>query len=72
MYKIEGPEDGGKAPNGPNFLLIVILALLVILVGFGAALVVTGRVGRLIHPLRQNRHATSELRNGHSADLDRA
>jgi hypothetical protein len=61
MYKIEGPEDGGKAPNGPNFLLIVVLFLATILVGFVVALVVTGRVGRLIHPLQPDRHPTSQL-----------
>ena len=38
MYKIEGPEDGGVAPKGPNFLLVVILfcaAIFVVLVGGG-------------------------------------
>jgi hypothetical protein len=62
MYKIEGPEDGGKAPNGPNFLLIVVLSLAAILVFFAIALVATGRMGRLIHPLHPDRHATSQLR----------
>ncbi|HEV2645999.1 MAG TPA: hypothetical protein VGU46_06505 [Acidobacteriaceae bacterium] len=61
MYKIEGPEDGGKAPNGPNFVLIVALSLGAILVCFGIALLVTGRAGRLIHPVRPDPHPTSRL-----------
>jgi hypothetical protein len=67
MYKIEGPEDGGKAPNGPNFLLIVTLFGVAILVCFVIALVVTGRVGRLIHPVRPDHHPTSQLVMGSAA-----
>ena len=52
MYKIEGPEDGGKAPNGPNFPLIVVLFLVTILVCFGLALVFVPEFGHFIHALR--------------------
>jgi len=61
MYKIEGPEDGGKAPKGPNFLLIVILFGVTIGICFVIALLVTGRFGRLIHPTHPDRHPTSRL-----------
>jgi hypothetical protein len=69
MYKIEGPEDGGKSPNGPNFLLIVILSLVTILIGFAIALVMTGRVGRLIHPLRSDHHPEARLVTGQSGSV---
>jgi hypothetical protein len=52
MYRIEGPEDGGKAPNGPNFLLIVVLFVVTILVGFGLALLFVPEFGHFIHALR--------------------
>jgi hypothetical protein len=61
MYKIEGPEDGGKAPKGPNFLLIVILFGVTILIGLVVALLVTGRIGRSIHVVHPDQHPTSRL-----------
>ena len=63
MYKIESPEDGGKAPNGPNFLLIVILFGVSILVVLGLAYLfipsAAGYMRNIVHP---DRHSTSELR----------
>jgi hypothetical protein len=61
MYKIEGPEDGGKAPNGPNFLLIVCLFGAAILVCFGLALLFIPRFSRMIRPVNPDRHPTSRL-----------
>jgi hypothetical protein len=61
MYKIEGQEDGGKAPNGPNFKLIVILFGVAILVCFVAALLFAGDGGRQIHAVHPDRHPTSQL-----------
>jgi hypothetical protein len=42
MYRIEGPEDGGKWPNGPRFGLIVVL--------FGVAIVVCLLLACLLLP----------------------
>jgi hypothetical protein len=61
MYKIEGPEDGGKAPKGPNFLLILVLFGVTILIGLTIALVMTGRVGRSIHAVHPDSHPSSRL-----------
>jgi hypothetical protein len=59
MYKIEGPEDGGKWPNGPNFLLIVALFGLGILVCFGLAFLVLPHVGHFFHVVHPQAHPTS-------------
>ena len=61
MYKIEGPEDGGKAPNGPNFLLIVGLFGAAIAVCFVLALLLIPDFGRHIHMIRPDHHPTSQL-----------
>jgi hypothetical protein len=61
MYKIEGPEDGGKAPNGPNFLLVVALFGVVIAIGFAIALMVTGHLSRSIHVVHPDAHPVSQL-----------
>jgi hypothetical protein len=61
MYKIEGPEDGGKAPKGPNFLLIVVLFGVTIVIGFAIALLVTGHIGRSIHVVHPDSHPSSRL-----------
>ncbi|MGD0799130.1 MAG: hypothetical protein ABR910_15555 [Acidobacteriaceae bacterium] len=52
MYKIEGPEDGGKAPNGPNFGLVVILFVVTILVCLGLAILFIPAFGHFLHALR--------------------
>ncbi len=63
MYKIESPEDGGKAPNGPNFLLVVVLFFVMILVGLGLAYVfIPSAAGWMRHIARPNAHPNSELR----------
>jgi hypothetical protein len=63
MYKIESPEDGGKAPNGPNFLLVVILFCVTILVCLGLAFVFIPSAAQFMrHIVRPDRHPTSELR----------
>jgi hypothetical protein len=61
MYRIEGPEDGGKAPNGPNFLLIVILFCATILVCFVLALLFIPEFGRLIHPAKPKTMTTQVM-----------
>jgi ABC-type branched-subunit amino acid transport system permease subunit len=61
MYKIESPEDGGKAPNGPNFMLIVVLFTVAIAVCFGIAYLVIPEFGRYIHAVRPDHHATSQV-----------
>jgi len=61
MYKIEGPEDGGKAPNGPNFLLIVCLFGAAILVCFGLAFLFIPSFARMIRPVNPDNHPTSRL-----------
>lgn len=66
MYKIEGPEDGGKAPNGPNFLLIVALAGVTIVIGLAIALLVVGRIGRSMHVVHPDAHPNSRLVLRHS------
>jgi hypothetical protein len=62
MYTIEGPEDGGKAPKGPNFLLIVALAGVAIFVVLGLAMLFVPDAMhrlRLVHP---DPHPTSQVR----------
>jgi len=59
MYTIESPEDGGKAPNGPNFGLIVALACVAILVCLGLAFLLIPSAARLIHPAHPDPHPTS-------------
>jgi hypothetical protein len=61
MYKIEGPEDGGKPGKGPNFLLIVTLFGVTMLVIFVVALLVTGDFGKFIHAVHPDHHQTSQL-----------
>ena len=61
MYKIEGPADGGKAPNGPNFLLIVCLFGAAILVCFGLAFLFIPSFARMIRPVHPDLHPTSRL-----------
>ena len=61
MYKIEGPEDGGKAPKGPNFGLIVVLFGVTILLGLAITLLVTGRLERMIHVVHPDAHPSSRL-----------
>lgn len=60
MYKIEGPEDGGVAPNGPNFLLIVVLFCVAIFVVIIAAYFILPAV---VHknPAHPDYHPTSQL-----------
>lgn len=62
MYRIEGPEDGGKAPNGPNFSLIVVLFGIAILAFLAIGLVASGHAGKLVHVVRPDQHPTSQLR----------
>ena len=62
MYKIESPEDGGKAPNGPNFPLILALFCITLLVGLGLAYLFIPSAAGLMHILKPNNHRTSELR----------
>jgi hypothetical protein len=64
MYTIEGPEDGGKAPNGPNFLLIVALFCVTILAGFGLAYLFIPSFGHMIHVVHSGGHPTSLLVSG--------
>jgi len=59
MYKIEGPEDGGKWPNGPNFLLIVALFGAGILVCFALAFLLIPHVGQYFHVIHPHLHAAS-------------
>ncbi|HXE08636.1 MAG TPA: hypothetical protein VN612_12125 [Acidobacteriaceae bacterium] len=59
MYRIEGPEDGGKWPKGPNFLLVVALFGVTILVCFGLAYLLIPHFAALIHPVHPNHHPTS-------------
>ena len=66
MYRIEGPEDGGKAPNGPNFLLIVGVFLAAIAACFVLALLLIPAFGRHIHMIRPDKHPTSQLLVGAS------
>jgi hypothetical protein len=61
MYKIESAEDGGKAPKGPNFPLIVILFAVAILVILGVALLMIPDLARYIHPFKPTRNQTSSL-----------
>jgi hypothetical protein len=61
MYEIEGPEDGGKAPKGPNFLLIVCLFCAAILVCFGLAFLFIPSFARMIRPVNPDHHPTSYL-----------
>ena len=59
MYRIEGPEDGGKWPNGPNFLLIVGLFGVAIVVCLVLAYFMLPAFGHLFHPAHPNSHPTS-------------
>jgi hypothetical protein len=61
MYRIESPEDGGKAPNGPNFRLIVALFVVTILICFGLAYLFIPEVGHFIHAVKPDRHPTSQV-----------
>jgi hypothetical protein len=61
MYTIEGPEDGGKAPNGPNFGLIVTLFCVTIVIGLGLALLFIPSLARTLHVVHPDRHPTSQL-----------
>jgi hypothetical protein len=61
MYTVEGPEDGGKAPNGPNFLLIVVLFCVTIMVGLGLAFFFIPGAGRMMHMVRPDPHPTSQV-----------
>jgi len=61
MYKIESSEDGGKAPNGPNFLLIVGLFCAVIVLGFGVAFLMIPDFAKRIHLVHPDVHPTSQL-----------
>jgi hypothetical protein len=61
MYKIEGPEDGGVAPKGPNFFLIVILFSVGIVVILGAALLFIPGFAHSIHTIRPDVHPNSQL-----------
>ncbi|HWB32220.1 MAG TPA: hypothetical protein VG714_03510 [Acidobacteriaceae bacterium] len=56
MYQIEGPQDGGKWPNGPNFLLIVALFGAAILVCFGLAFLLIPHLGSYFHAVRHYPH----------------
>jgi hypothetical protein len=61
MYRVEGPEDGGKWPKGPNFLLIVALFGVTIAVCFVLALLLIPDFGRHIHMVHPHQPATSSL-----------
>ncbi len=61
MYRIEGPEDGGKAPHGPNFKLVVILFGVTIFVVFVVALFFVRDGGRFIHAVRPDKDPNSKL-----------
>ena len=61
MYKIEGPQDGGKAPNGPNFKLVVILFGVTILIVFVVALFFVRDGGRFIHAVHPDKNPNSQL-----------
>jgi hypothetical protein len=56
MYRIESPEDGGRAPNGPNFLLIVVLFGVAILVCLGLAYLFIPELGHFIHSVKPDHH----------------
>jgi hypothetical protein len=56
MYRIESPEDGGRAPNGPNFLLIVVLFGVTILVCLGLAYLFIPELGHFIHSVKPDHH----------------
>jgi hypothetical protein len=66
MYKIEGPEDGGKWPKGPNFPLIVALFGVTILICLGLACLLIPEFGRHIHVVHPDPHPTSQLLLGHA------
>jgi len=59
MYRIEGPKDGGKWPNGPNFLLIVALFGVAIVVGLLLAYLLLPHFAQYFHPLHPNAHPAS-------------
>jgi hypothetical protein len=59
MYKIEGPEDGGKWPNGPNFLLIVALFGVAIVVCLGLAYFLLPQFAHFFHPLHPKSRLSS-------------
>jgi hypothetical protein len=61
MYRVEGPEDGGKWPKGPNFLLIVALFGVTIAVCFILALLLIPDFGRHIRMVHPHQPATSRL-----------
>jgi hypothetical protein len=61
MYRIESPEDGGKAPNGPNFLLIVALFGVTILICLALACLFIPEFGRFIHAVKPDHHPTSQI-----------
>ena len=61
MYKIEGPEDGGKWPKGPNFLMIVALFGVTIAICFGLALLLIPQFGQHIHMVHPHHPQTSSL-----------
>jgi hypothetical protein len=64
MYRIESPEDGGNAPNGPNFLLIVVLFGVTILVCLGLACLFIPELGHFIHAVKPDHHPTSQVVSG--------
>jgi len=59
MYTIEGPEDGGKWPNGPNFLLIVGLFGVTIVACLVLAYFLIPEFGQYIHAIHPRAHMTS-------------
>jgi hypothetical protein len=61
MYRIESPEDGGKAPNGPNFLLIVALFGVTILICLALACLFIPEFGHFIHAVKPDHHPTSQV-----------
>ena len=60
MYRIEGPEDGGVAPKGPKFGLILALFCVAIFVVLGIAYFV---LPAIVHksPARPDYHPTSQV-----------
>jgi hypothetical protein len=59
MYRIEGPEDGGKWPKGPNFGLIVTLFGVAIVVIFLMVYLFLPELAQFFHPLHPHAHPTS-------------
>ncbi len=59
MYRIEGPEDGGRWPNGPNFGLIVVLFGVAIIVCFLLAYLLLPGFAQFFHPVHPHAHPTS-------------